>query len=54
MKTLPDRAISAVLRPRETLKACRMTTLSTAARVGRAFFAQLADWLAVGVAVALP
>lgn len=31
-----------------------MTVLSTAARFDRAFFALLADWLAVGVAVALP
>ncbi len=31
-----------------------MTALSTAARFDRAFFARLADWLAVGVAVALP
>ena len=31
-----------------------MTGLSTAARLDRAFFAHLADWLAVGVAVALP
>jgi len=31
-----------------------MTAMSTAARFDRAFFALLADWLAVGVAVALP
>jgi O-antigen ligase len=31
-----------------------MTTLSTAVRFDRAFFMLLADWLAVGVAIALP
>jgi hypothetical protein len=43
-----------MLPARETLKACRMKVLSTAARFDRAFFADLADYLVVAVAVMLP
>src|SRR5580704_14457814 len=54
IKILPGRAISGILPPPRRLKACRMTALSTTARFDRAFFTALADWLAVGVALALP